>query len=204
MPFSHPIEGKRWIRAVTEGLGVRRVLDVGAGSGTYSTLLRPVTPGARWSAIEVWQPYLDEFALAAKYDEVIVADVRSHVWGDQYDLVILGDVLEHMPTTDAVDVFGRAVTSSAVVLASMPIIHYPQGAVGGNPFEAHVKDDWNHEEIVETFPGIRAAQCYPTVGVYWAAADDHVDRLRGALRPAEAHRLNDASPHETDELGTVG
>jgi hypothetical protein len=54
------------------------------------------------------------------------------------------------------------------VVISIPIHHCPQGAWGGNPYEIHVKDDWTHQEVMESFPGIKQfLKKTKTIGVYW-------------------------------------
>jgi hypothetical protein len=46
------------------------------------------------------------------------------------DVVVLGDVLEHLTYLDAVALRGR---TRAAAYLSLPIVAYPQGAVEGNP-----------------------------------------------------------------------
>lgn len=141
----------------------RSVLDVGAGSGTYGKLLRDrdsryaTGPAAFLIGLEVWRPYIGRFKLHEVYDYLIHRDVRTMTLDEwpRVDVVILGDVLEHMTEHDAVRVWNlaRAAARKAVYL-SIPIIHYPQGAEEGNPFEEHVVPDWNHDRVLATFPGI--------------------------------------------------
>ena len=90
------IDGKAWISHEVTRLRPATLLDVGPGQGTYSDLLRGVTPGSSWSCVEIFQPYVEMFELRRKYDVVHVADIRSFSWPTRYDVVILGDVLEHL------------------------------------------------------------------------------------------------------------
>ncbi len=122
----------------------RTVVDVGAGCGTYAKLMRPFdTPGTHWTAVEAWEPYVEEFGLTRLYDKVIVADVRQLPWTDlRADLIIAGDVLEHMSAADARMVLERARHAARYVIVSVPVLHLDQGAVNGNPYECHV-DHWS-------------------------------------------------------------
>jgi hypothetical protein len=43
----------------------------------------------------------------------------------------------------------------------------PQDAVGGNPFEIHVKDNWTHQEVLVSFPNIIKFGTTKKIGVYW-------------------------------------
>ena len=95
-----------------------------------------------WTAVEAWEPYVDEFGLRDLYDEVIVTDARRLNWPIfQVDLVIAGDVLEHMPRDDAKALLKRIRQGAANLIVSIPVLHLPQGAVNGNPYEQHV-DHW--------------------------------------------------------------
>ena len=123
------------------------VLDVGAGAGKYGDLVRQVLPDSYVDAIEVWEPYIDEYLLNHTYRNIIIADVRTVDIGP-YDLVIFGDVLEHMTKEESIKVFNK-VTGSVII--SIPIVHYPQGHSHGNPYEEHIKDDWSVAEVLDTF-----------------------------------------------------
>jgi hypothetical protein len=140
----------------------RSVLDIGAGSGTYGKLMRQIVPDAYLIGVEAWEPYVARFRLDQVYDQLIVADIvklaneQRGPWGiPRADVVILGDVLEHMTEDHARDVWAaaRSIARKAVYL-SIPIIHYPQGHEEGNPYEEHVVPDYTHERVLETFPGI--------------------------------------------------
>jgi trans-aconitate methyltransferase len=145
------------------------VLDIGVGAGTYGTVLRELCPGAKLTGVEAWAPYVDQFDLHAIYDEIIVADVRYLAALPRADVVILGDVLEHMTEDEAIAVWrmARGAARKAVYL-SIPIIHYPQGHLEGNPFEEHIVDDWTHERVLATFEGIGAHWTGTIVGAYEA------------------------------------
>jgi tetratricopeptide (TPR) repeat protein len=161
MPFSSA-SGKDFIRSLN--LKVKTVLDVGAGSGTYKDLFPDL--GKEWTAVEVWAPYVEKYNLAAKYDNVIVDDIRRLDFSEQYDLCILGDVLEHMTAEEAKDVFAKLKKCCATVIISIPLGHYPQGEFDGNPYEAHVVDNWTHEQVINVFGHPYAHHIDKEIGVY--------------------------------------
>jgi SAM-dependent methyltransferase len=146
------------------------ILDVGCGAGTYADLVRGAGMTAQLIGIEVWEPYVKRVALTARYDHLIVADVRELDPLPPADVVILGDVLEHMTDRDAVRVWTRARRAARkAVFLSVPIVHYPQGAEEGNPFEEHIVDNYTHDRVLATFPGITTHWVGTIVGVYEAA-----------------------------------
>ena len=70
------------------------ILDVGAGEGTWHELL----PEYVMDAVEIWEPVA---AALEGYRNVIVKDIISYRYRRDYDLIIFGDVLEHMSVSDA-------------------------------------------------------------------------------------------------------
>lgn len=171
MPGSDPAL-RPWIASTLRILAVqpKTIIDVGAGAGTWHAYLRHLYRGATWTAIEIWEPYVSRFGLKTRYNDVIVADVRELDPLPDADLWIFGDVLEHMPDTDAVAVWDRARRVARWLVINMPVLDYPQGEVDGNPHEAHLYQ-WNTREVLARFGGIVAhAEPMPgsTVGAFIA------------------------------------
>lgn len=164
MPYSDP-DNKDYVTNMLIHLEPESVLDVGPGAGAYGHMVKHIPSVIRSDCIEIWEPYIDRFALRNIYDEVILGDAREHE-DFNYDVVIFGDVLEHMTREDAVAVYEKARSQAKTVIFSIPIIHVPQGAYDGNPYEKHVEDNWRHEEILEWFPGISEFQEFRVTGVY--------------------------------------
>jgi len=175
MPYSSN-RGKAWVIAVVERLRPRTILDVGPGAGTYALLLRErlrrLERRTTWIGVEAWAPYVEQFDLLSLYDDIVIADARWVDWPalGRFDLAILGDVLEHMDPHDAASLFARARAAADWVLLSLPVCHYPQGALGGNPFEVH-RDHYDHDRVMGTFPGIVDSCVDEQIGVYLASGD---------------------------------
>src|ERR1700730_16589351 len=131
MPFSSN-SGKSWIERLVKRLikicTHNSILDVGAGTGIYSELLRGKLQGTHFTAIEIWEPYITQFVLDTKYDVVINADIREFIPEQRYGIIMLGDILEHMTKEEAVDIYNKLLNSSEFVIISIPIIYYPQDA----------------------------------------------------------------------------
>lgn len=150
----------RWVESFRKPGRIQQpiltALDVGAGEGTYHRMLSHLIP--TMDAIEVHQPNIADFGLEARYRKVLHADARDVLHARnlgemrprlRYDLVIFGDVLEHLTPLDAVRVFTAARSISRYVLVSVPIVHYPQGAVGGNHHEIHLIEDPQRDLLPE-------------------------------------------------------
>jgi hypothetical protein len=151
MPGSMP-EGKELTRQFLLDKPVKRVLDIGPGSGNYFDLLNCHGEyhgwgepnkylDVYWLAVEIYEPYINRFNLRAKYDSIIIADAYDIDWNDlgQFDVIFLGDVLEHMVEERGREVIRQSVDHSKWVVISLPIIDYPQGCEYGNIHETHVE-----------------------------------------------------------------
>ena len=177
MPFSSS-NGKAWTkrllnRVISDRSGVR-IVDIGPGSGTYVKLLEATRDMCHWTGVEVWQPYVEKYQLNTLYDTIIVEDSRRWQPSGRYDIAIAGDVMEHMTKEEAKSLYERLLQTSDLVLMSIPIIHYPQGEYDGNPYEAHIKDDWSHSEVLETFGDLVIYFVEGDIGVYIGASDPQV------------------------------
>jgi hypothetical protein len=167
MGYSNP-ENKPWAQQKIIELHPTTVLDVGAGQGTYLNLIREGL-GAEVivNAVEVWQPYIDQFDLLNRYDKLFAMDVRD-MTNFKYDLVILGDILEHMSEDDAVGLWEKISKQAKYAMISIPIIHYHQDAINGNPYEIHVEEDWTMERVLEKFKGITEYKKFEVTGTFIA------------------------------------
>lgn len=156
MPSSVNLGKPEVVNWFKEQLNISRILDIGAGSGTYINLLKinnNICADAEWIAVEAWEPYIGEYNLKALYSNVVCQDIRLVDWDQlgSFDVVIAGDVLEHMKKDDAIALVDKILDHTKTLIVSIPICFCPQDDYGGNPFEIHVKDDWSDEEVTSTW-----------------------------------------------------
>ncbi|WJZ48547.1 class I SAM-dependent methyltransferase [Actinomycetia phage DSL-LC01] len=161
---------RAWVASKITDLYPDTFLDVGPGEGAYGKLVREHSPLTVRHAVEIWAPYVETYRLESIYHKVFICDARIF-FNYKYDLVILGDVLEHMSRDEAKALWSIVGCHAKAAIISMPIIHYPQGEEEGNPYEAHVEEDWTHEEILETFDGIEDHERYAVTASYFARFD---------------------------------
>lgn len=167
MGVSNP-ENKPWIQEKIKELNPSKILDVGAGAGIYLDVIRnALGDDVVVDAIEVWNPYIEYFNLRNRYNNVYELDVREFSDFD-YDLVIFGDVLEHMSENDALEVWEKVSKKARNAIISIPIIHYHQDAINGNPYEIHVEEDWNSERVLEKFSNIVEYKEFVVTGTFIA------------------------------------
>ena len=139
MPYSKPVFDDL-AAALVRAIAPRSCLDLGAGAGKYGKLVRRECPACRLEAIESHPANVARFRLAEIYDSVACADVMSLFESGleaAYDLIVIGDLIEHLRKSDGVDLLHFLVYRAAFILLVYPT-RFIQGAVDGNPKEAHV------------------------------------------------------------------
>lgn len=163
MPVSFD-SGKSYIRNIVGRVKHERMLDIGCGCGTYAKMF----PEARWTGIEIWEPYIDEYSLKEFYDEIILADARSVRIASlgRFDVAILGDILEHMEKNEAQDLLERIKAIADTVILSIPIGYHPQDECNDNPYEKHITDNWTDDDVRKTFGEPTVGYVDGYIGVY--------------------------------------
>jgi SAM-dependent methyltransferase len=145
------------------------ILDIGTGKGLYSYLFKKYDnlKECEWTGIEVWKPYVEKYNLNTKYDSLIVEDARNIAYDlNKYDVAFCGDVLEHMTKKEAVSLVSELLHCCCFVIISIPIVYFYQDAIEGNPYEKHIKVDWSHQEVMESFDNIVDYKKGNITGVY--------------------------------------
>lgn len=176
MPGSS-MKGKSVIYDWFQSLPIRSVLDVGPGWGTYSKLLRKTYQ--LWHAVEIHSPYIERFQLNRYYDEIYITDIRSFIPTRCYDVIICGDVLEHMANDEATAVLAKLLNYAEYIIVSLPLeaeTNTPQGTGDvdwNNLYELH-GGEWSHELFVEMVQSFKAHvvdyKRYPEIAVYLIAS----------------------------------
>ena len=140
----------------------KRILDVGPGLGTYSDLLRSL--GYRMDAVEIYEPYIEKYGLRAKYDNVYCKDILEFDFS-QYDFIILGDILEHIPALQARALMNTIVHNKQECLVAVPY-EMEQGEHEGNIHETHHQPDLTHDVMKERYPDLTELYSNEYYGYY--------------------------------------
>ena len=127
------------------------ILDVGCGCGTYCNLLGDYFENI--DGVEVYKPNIEKYKLESKYRRVYNEDIRDFKY-EFYDIIIFGDVLEHLETEEARKVLKYAFKRSREIVVAVPYM-YEQGIVEDNIYEIHKQSDLTKEIMRERYPELK-------------------------------------------------
>ena len=127
------------------------ILDVGACDGKWAKMIHALDKDIVVDGIEVFAPNVILNRLDKEYRLITIGNV-SDLQYEYYDLVIFGDVLEHMTVEQAQNVLQYARAHSADYIIGVPF-EYEQDAIYGNKWEKHVQPDLTPEIFEERYPG---------------------------------------------------
>jgi len=124
------------------------ILDVGPGRGAYCKLLQ----GQGYQsidAVEIYLPYIEFFRLQRLYRRVVHANIINYRY-DDYDLILFGDVVEHLAVPDAQLAIGYAKLHCKMVVVSVPYLS-PQTGCQLDGSGDHRQPDLTRETFLERY-----------------------------------------------------
>jgi len=138
MPYSIPIFDDTILKQLV-ALNPKSILDIGAGAGKYGKLLRSALPDCKIDAVEPTPKYINDFGLKSIYNNIYEMNIEQYL--DQnpkqrYEVVIIGDMLEHLYRSKVVDYLDFLLYKSHFVLCIWPT-NFPQDDYNGNGYECH-------------------------------------------------------------------
>jgi len=124
-----------------EKIQPKTFLDIGAGAGKYGELIKKLDSNVLSTAVELEDDYIKKFNLNSIYDEVwnmSATDLIAPKYYEKtFDVVMVGDVIEHLKKSDGVDLLNFLVYRSRWIILQFPH-QYLQNAVDGYEAEAHI------------------------------------------------------------------
>lgn len=184
------------------------ILDVGLGNGKLGFIARDlldVMHGERYRK-EDWQVQLDgieafpDYIQAhqrAIYDDILIGDAFDVIDTlGQYDVILVGDVLEHLEKTRAEGFLDKccAHCTQAIIL-SIPLSEkWTQGDIYGNPYERH-RSFWKLEDFETRAKEFRVLQ-FADVGQYGTFLMRREDYQHHQARRTADSLADDGQPAE--------
>ena len=154
MPTSYPLYKDSVRNWVLNNIPLdAKILDIGAGCGTYSDLLRGY--GYKMTAVEIWETYIQKYNLKDKYDNIYrmnVLDLNASFFED-FDFCILGDILEHLNIEDAQNLVETIIYYDCKIIVAVPY-QMEQGEHEGNTHETHLQPDLTPDVMKQRYPSL--------------------------------------------------
>lgn len=144
---------------------IKSVLDIGCGFGKWGFLARlyiqawdpELTKEAyqNWrsnlqvDAIEIFEDYITDLQRLI-YNHIYIGDMRKLIEKvENYDLIIMGDVLEHIPLEDGLELLKKARAKAKWVVVTMPDYFIKGKSNMGNEAEVH-HHVWSDSEFPDS------------------------------------------------------
>lgn len=204
MPVSTFAHIRHCLHFITE-ISPRSVLDVGCGFGLWGFLCReyldvwngrilPDQWEVKIDGIELFEPYIQAHQRAI-YSEIRICDIRDAVESlPEYDLIIAGDVIEHLEKSDAEFVLDNLYEKARkALLVNIPLQgNWEHPEAYGNPGELH-RSQWTEEDFVQfTSEGHVLDFGFGHYGVFWCRKDRPLEeRLNGLCQAARLRESRD-------------
>lgn len=139
-----------------------KILDVGAGSGSYGLLLK--NDFANIDALEIFSDYIHQFELHEIYKNVYESNILDFNIS-KYDYLIFGDIIEHLDINQAQILLEYITNSDKKCIVAIPYL-MEQGEVNGNIYEEHKQSDLTHNIFIERYPYMRLLYGNDKYGYY--------------------------------------
>lgn len=118
-----------YVKHLLKRISYRRILDIGCGDGSFSFYFAQKYPNIKIDSFDIskdkitkCQAILNELPL--KNIEFFCKDLRETSFSNEYDLVLMIDVLEHIPITDShlvIKKLREAIKPGGYLLLHLPI-----------------------------------------------------------------------------------
>jgi len=125
------------------------VFDVGVGAGKYGKMLKVLFPLAFVSGCEIDSSYIVEFKEHHSFYKNIVTKSIVEIINTEeieFDLVIFGDVLEHLKSSEIIDVMDYFQYRTKYILGVYPT-GLRQGIWNGHLSERHLSEIKLHDVV---------------------------------------------------------
>ena len=155
MPTSQPGHIS-WLCQEIIQMGPQSILDIGVGFGSKGVLFREYTD-IRWLRYNKkdWQTRIDGIEIFEEYRNAVWQTYNNIYIGDAYniidklgyyDLIYLGDVIEHFGKEKGIKFLNKLFKKCKVIIIATPLKVKKQGVVLGNKYEIH-KSQWSKEDF---------------------------------------------------------
>lgn len=149
------------------------VLDVGPNDGRWSFYLRSFFK--HMDAVEAFEPYVEQYDLKSKYNNVFISDINDFNF-DYYDVIILGDVLEHIEKETAQALVKKLMNKCKQLFIIIPY-EFSQDEIDHNTYQMHRQEDITPEVMAQRYPELELIMADQVRGVYIKKGTRNIDQI---------------------------
>lgn len=124
LPF-HTWKHNNWVNGFTVEqllkITPKTVYDVGIGDGFYGKLIKFFMPHCNVFGVELNQRWVSHCEALGLYERILQGSIVDTIHDLSGDLIIFGDVLEHLEKEDMRSVLKTAVTNFRFVIVNSPL-----------------------------------------------------------------------------------
>jgi len=149
MPYSLKSQDDLLVEDFKNNHSWQTVFDIWTGAWKICDLLRPYAK--KIDGIEIHRIYVTQFDLERKYDKLYIWDVLQHCFLENYDVMVLGDVLEHIDKQAWQKLLEYLKTKCNTIYVQIPYL-LEQWVEFNNIYETHLQADLTNEIFLERYP----------------------------------------------------
>lgn len=154
LPF-HTWKHNSWVNDFTinqlKQLKPSTVYDVGCGDGFYGKLIKYLLPETNVIGVELNGKWVNHCKGLREYDKIIQGSIINEIKELSGELIIFGDILEHLEKEDMENTLKTAIDNFSYVILNGPVGFQPQ--FHEDPEEIHrcgiSKEDLNNYQLLE-------------------------------------------------------
>ncbi len=130
-----------------------KVLDIGAGDGKWGYVLGDYFNNM--DAVEIFETYIERYDLKKYYKNIFIKNFLEFDF-DHYDIIIMGDVFEHVTQEDAKEWLNKIKNKCKEIVVVVPF-EYEQNwdGVYENKWGHHHQPNLTAENMVNNFPELQ-------------------------------------------------
>ena len=126
--------------------GKLKVLDLGCGKGAAGEIFNQ-DKTHDFIGIDLFAPYVKECKNSGYYSKAIKKDITKYKAKEDFDLVLILQVLEHLKKADSKRLIKNITKSTkARIIVSIPNGDCDQGEYEGNPYQKHLST-WTPKDL---------------------------------------------------------
>lgn len=138
----------------TSDLNNKNILDIGTEKGQWGKYFRSICSPNRLDGIEAYTPYIEQYNLSSIYDNIYNIDIVNFHTDVIYDIIIMGDVLEHLNVGNAYLVLNELKKIGKETYIIVPYNYY-QEEFDNNKYQIHIQDDLDEGVMRSRYPQLQ-------------------------------------------------